>query len=44
MARKNKEPRNRSIERKVYYYKVVCKCDGTDIPISILLDHYIWNN
>lgn len=41
MARKNREPKNKSVERKVYYYKVVCKCEGTDIPISSLLDHYI---
>lgn len=41
MARKNREPKNKSIERKVYYYKVLCKCDGTDIPISSILEHYI---
>lgn len=30
MAKKMKEPKYKSVERKVYYYKVTCKCDGTD--------------
>ena len=30
MAKKKKEPKNKSVERKVYYYKVTCKCDGTN--------------
>ena len=41
MAKKKKEPKNKSVERKVYYYKVTCKCDGTDEPINSLFDAYI---
>ena len=41
MAKKKKEPKNKSVERKVYYYKVTCKCDGADEPISNLFDAYI---
>ena len=41
MARKKKEPKNKSVERKVYYYKVTCKCDGKDEFISHLFDAYI---
>ena len=41
MAKKKKEPKNKSVERKVYYYKVACKCDGTDEPINNLFDSYI---
>ena len=38
---KNKVPKNKSVERKVYYYKVVCKCNGADISIGGLFDSYI---
>ena len=38
---KKKESKNRSVERKVYYYKVTCKCDGTDEPLNKLFDAYI---
>lgn len=41
MAKKKKEPKNKSVERKVYYYKVTCKCDGTNEPISSLFDAYL---
>ena len=41
MAKKKKEPKAKSIERKVYYYKVGCKCDGVIVPISNLFDLYI---
>lgn len=46
MANKKKEPKNKSVERKVYYYKVVCRCDGTDISMGELLYSYIklYNN
>lgn len=41
MARKERELKNKSVERKVYYYKVTCKCDDTDEPINNLFDAYI---
>lgn len=46
MAKKKKEPKTKSIERKVYYYKVCCKCDGIIAPISNLFDLYVqlYNN
>lgn len=46
MAKKKKELRIKSLERKVYYYKVSCKCDGIIEPISNLFDRYIqlYNN
>ncbi len=46
MAKKKKEPKAKSIERKIYYYKVSCKCDGVAIPLSNLFDLYIrlYNN
>ena len=37
---KKKESKNRSVERKVYYYKVTCKCDGTDEPLNKMFDAY----
>lgn len=40
MAKKNKEAKNK-VQRKVYYYKVTCKCNGVDEPISDLFDLYI---
>lgn len=40
MAKKNGS-KNKSVERKVYYYKVTCKCDDTDEPINNLFDAYI---
>ena len=46
MAKNKKEPKNKSVERKVYYYKVVCKCNGADTAIDELFDSYIrlYNN
>ena len=41
MAKKKKEPQAKRIERKVYYYKVGCKCDGITVPISNLFDLYM---
>lgn len=41
MAKKKKAPKNKSVERKVYYYKVTCKCEGADEPINSLFDAYI---
>lgn len=41
MAKKKRGQKNKSVERKVYYYKVTCKCDGTDKPISDLFDAYM---
>lgn len=46
MAKKKTEAKNKSVERKVYYYKVGCCCDGAMIPISDLFNQYItlYNN
>ena len=43
---KKKEHKNKSIERKVYYYKVTCNCDGAATSIGELFDYYIklYNN
>lgn len=46
MAKAKKVPKNKSIERKVYYYKVTCKCDGNEVSIGNIFDSYItlYNN
>lgn len=41
MTKNIKESKNKSVERKIYYYKVTCKCNSTDKPISGLFNAYI---
>ena len=35
-----KELKNRTVERKIYFYKVVCEVDGTECLINNIFDKY----
>ena len=41
MVKKEKEMKNSLVERRVYFYKVDCACNGNRIPINNLFDKYI---
>lgn len=46
MAKKKNSPKIRKIERKVYFYKVTCQCDGVSAQLNEIFDYYnkLYNN